>query len=309
MEHAANNGSNLTVNGALIGSTMRDCVERAIRLIREKRFTFEFTQKGVRPDGRKDWVTDADTEAQMMYAKVLRERFPLFGIIAEEADLRVVCTHPAGNYWFSVDPLDGTSAFKRKQSHGIGTMIACMHDNEVIAVAIGDVMTGEIYYYRPDSEKTHRLDVHQHNYNQVLSVDTEISLREQNMLLRDPVEKHSSTVRFLSRLHPNPLFDSHEITGGSIGLSMARLWKGEVGAAVLRPGIQKPWDWCPVLGMTKRLGFLFFFVNHHFDPGLVAWNPSAGQSFKTDYDCLIIHESRFQELSTWCQKYSIGIKL
>lgn len=297
-----------SLNGALIGSTMRDCVERAIRIIRDKRFTFEPILKGVRPNGRKDWVTDADTDAQVMYAKVLRERFPLFGIIAEEANLYVECSHPAGNYWFSVDPLDGTSAFKRKQSHGIGTMIACMYDSEVIAVAIGDVLTGEIYYYRPDSEKTHRLDVHQHDYKEVLSIDTDLPLSEQYVLLRDPIENHSNGTQRIVQVRPHPLFDSHEITGGSIGLSMARLWKGEVGAAILRPGLQKPWDICPVIGITNRLGFVFFSIVSFPEnkDGRIYLSQThlkaSPQPFPINTDVLILHESRVPELANWCKQ-------
>ncbi|OGL97576.1 hypothetical protein A2318_00805 [Candidatus Uhrbacteria bacterium RIFOXYB2_FULL_45_11] len=302
-----------SLNGALIGSTMRDCVERAIRIIRNKRFTFEPILKGIRANGRKDWVTDADTDAQIMYAKVLHERFPLFGIIAEEAELYIECRHPAGNYWFSVDPLDGTSAFKRKQSHGIGTMIACMHDDEVIAVAIGDVLTGEIYYYRPDSDKTHRLDVHQHNYKEVLSIDTDLPLSKQYVLLRDPVENHSEVTQRLVQVRPHPLFDSHEITGGSIGLSMARLWKGEVGAAILRPGTQKPWDICPIIGITNRLGFVFFSITSFLENKdgrvhLLRTNLKANpQPFPINTDTLVIHESRIKELTEWCARAGLTI--
>lgn len=302
------------LNASHIGATMREGVERAIRLIRNKRFTFELTQKGTKKDGRPDWVTDADIEAQEMYTRLLRGRFPLFGILGEEAGLHVACTHPTENFWFSVDPLDGTSAYKRIQSHGIATMIALMHNHKVIAVAMGDVMTGEIYYYRPESEKTHRLDVHQHEYKQLLSIDPERVLEDQFVLLRDPVEWHSETTRRLVNMLSQKLFCSYEITGGSIGLSMARLWKGEVGAAILRPGTQNPWDICPVIGMTERLGFVFFSIPNKIllDGGtklsLTRLLPSAFP-FTFQNDMLIIHESRIQELETWCQCVGFTLEL
>ncbi len=300
------------VNAHLLGATMREGVERAIRLIRNKRFTFELTQKGTRQDGRPDWVTNADIETQEMYIRLLRGRFPHFGIVGEEAGLRVECTHPTESLWFSVDPLDGTSAYKRVQSHGIATMIALMHDQDVIAVAVGDVMTGEIYYYRPESEKTHRLDIHQHEYKQLLAIYSERTLLDQYVLLRDPVELHSDAARRLVQLK-HKLFHSHEITGGSIGLSMARLWKGEVGAAILRPGIQHPWDICPVIGMTKRLGFIFFSIipetssnfNSRLSPVFLTPVP---YSFPIVYDTLVIHKSRMEELETWCQNEGLLLK-
>ncbi|MEK7452006.1 MAG: inositol monophosphatase family protein [Patescibacteria group bacterium] len=287
------------INGSIIGAAMRECVVKATRLIRERRFTFKPRKKGVRADGRPDWVTDADEEAQMIYQKILRERFLQFGIVGEEDGLRVECTHPTLDLWFSVDPLDGTSAYSRMQSHGIGTMIALMCDEEVIASAIGDVMTGEIYYYRPGSKKTHRLDVFQHEYEQVLSIDVKKPLIEQYLLLRDPVLKHSSRVQSLAHHSCSPFY-SHEITGGSIGISMARLWKGEVGGAILRPGKQTPWDSCPVIGMSKRLGFVFFNINpmypilHKIDLKV------RKETYITSSDQLIIHESRFPELTDWC---------
>ncbi len=283
---------------------MRDGVERAIRLIRNKRFTFELTQKGTRQDGRPDWVTNADVEAQEMYTRLLRGRFPHFGIVGEEAELHVKCTHPTENFWFSVDPLDGTSAYKRAQSHGIATMIALMRDHEVIAVAVGDVMTGEIYYYRPESDKTHRLDIHQHEYEQRLVIYPERTLKDQHVLLRDPVELHSDAARRLIQIQPHKLFHSHEITGGSIGLSMARLWKGEVGATILRPGIQHPWDICPVIGMTKRLGFKFFSIipDASSDKLSPVFLTPVSYSFPIVYDTLVIHESRIAEVESWCKK-------
>lgn len=301
------------LNGPLIGATMRDCVVRATRLIRDKRFTFKSRQKGVKADGRPDWVTNADEEAQEIYTKVLRERFPQFGIIGEEEGLRVACTHPTEDFTFVVDPLDGTSAYNRYQSHGIGTMIALLHGEKVIAVAIGDILTGEIYYYRPGSRKTHRLDVHQNSFDQRLWINPKRTLIDQYILLRDPVEKHADATQRLVQLHPRPLFYSHEITGGSFGISMARLWKGEVGAAILRPGSQKPWDICPVIGITNRLGFVFFSITsfHEDKDGhiyLLRTNLKASpQPFPINTDVLVIHKSRIPELTEWCAHEGITI--
>src|SRR5579859_2572474 len=110
-------------NGYLIGLAMKEAVRRSIEVIRTQQFVFEATSKTTdyNPD-KEDFVTTADKAAQAVYVKLLRESFPGYGIVAEEDDLSVQCTLPGVNLWFTVDPLDGTKAFMRRQSHGIGTM-------------------------------------------------------------------------------------------------------------------------------------------------------------------------------------------
>jgi len=56
------------------------------------------------------------------------------------------------------------------------------------------------------------------------------------------------------------MFRDMEVARGSIGTGMARLWKGEVGAVALRHGHETPWDMCPIVGISQRLGFRFLRV-------------------------------------------------
>lgn len=293
-----------SLTGAAVGSLMKDAVRRVIASIHASRFDFLAETKGTKSDGGTDWVTNADKQAQSIYVKLLREWFPTFGIIAEEDNLSIPCTHPILNVWFTVDPLDGTSAFVRGQSHGIGTMLSLMVNNEVVAVCVGDILTGEIYSYRPDSDQTHRID--RNGLAKQLEIDRKRPLLDQYILLRDPVEDHDPITRFILQRRPHPIFKSHEITGGSIGISMARLWKGEVGAAMLRPGFQTPWDTCPVIGISQRLGFLFYACSTLSQPAnnvplfeLQKMSPMKS-TFKTDSDILIVHETRIPELMNWC---------
>src|SRR5690348_9870335 len=123
---------------------MKEAVRRAIVAIRAQRFTFE-TRIKESDTPHKDFVTTADSSAQRVFVTLLRNWFPDFGIVAEEEGLRVPCTHPKHDLWFTVDPLDGTRAFMRRQSHGIGTMVALVCDGQVIAACVGDVMTSEVY--------------------------------------------------------------------------------------------------------------------------------------------------------------------
>ena len=105
------------INGHLIGLAMKEAVRRAIRVIEAQRFVAEVTAKDneFQPD-KADFVTSADKAAQAVYVKLLRESFPDFGIVAEEDHLSV---NPKAEIYFTVDPLDGTRAFIRRQSHGI----------------------------------------------------------------------------------------------------------------------------------------------------------------------------------------------
>ncbi len=154
----------------------------------------------------------------------------------------------------TVDPLDGTKAFIRRQSHGIGTMISLVRDGVVIAACVGDVMTKEIYYFRPDSEKVHRFSWDD-DFHEVLSIGPG-RLSEQYVLLGEDPRKLSDPIGRITDPTRTRVFKNIEIMGGSIGVKMARLWKGEVGAIILEAGRCTPWDWCPVAGISSKLGFV-----------------------------------------------------
>ncbi len=287
------------LNGPIIGIVMRECARRATVAIRALRFTHHAEEKGQKADGGIDWVTDADTAAQRVYVKLLRECFPLIGIVAEEDELRVECSAPGVDAYFTVDPLDGTAAFKRKQSHGVGTMISLVVDDIVIAVCIGDVNTGEVYFFRPGSENTWRIDPH--GFADGLQIDGERPLSDQYLLLRDPPQ--GDLIKKLS-LASSP-FRSYEVTGGSIGISMARLWTGEVGGAVLGSNKSTPWDSNPIFGMSTRLGFVCFEI---IGDQLDQFAMSPVKSTKSqDHLLLVIHHSRINELMAWTRANGVTL--
>ncbi len=296
------------LNGPLIGRAMRDVVQRAMKAIRAKRFTFVAREKGLKADGKVDWVTDVDELAQGIYVKLLSESFPGFGIIGEEDELNVPCSIPGTDIYFTIDPIDGTSQFKRLESHGIGSMLALVMNGEVIAVCIGDVMTGELYYYRPGSEKTHRLD---QGIAVPLVIDPNKPLIEQYVHLREPVDwpGHHTLMKRLGT-HSNGLFRGTEVGGGSIGISMARLWKGSIGACVISSRKVTPWDDTPIIGLSRRLGFRWFKPARDFH-GFLEIDPRPHKEVLTPDipDTLIFHTSRIGEFMTWCTDEAIDIKL
>ena len=90
-------------------------LDEAVSLAREAgRVLLEIyaTDFAVRMKGAADPVTEADTRANALIVKALRERFPGDGVVAEEsADTSDGAR--AGRCWY-VDPLDGTKEFVAK---------------------------------------------------------------------------------------------------------------------------------------------------------------------------------------------------
>ncbi|MEK7585573.1 MAG: inositol monophosphatase family protein [Patescibacteria group bacterium] len=281
----------------LIGLGGKEIVRRAIEAIRRERRTFETTRKADKGD-KPDFLTSADREAQTIYVKLIKECFPHFGIIAEEDELSIPCTIGGVNAYFTVDPLDGTKAFIRRQSHGIGTMLSLVVDDEIVAAFVGDVMTGEIYYYRPDSDKVHRL--FGFNEAEQLVIDEELLLAEQYLLLRDLPDRCGPIVQDMCKqsrnLRSNGLFKDVEVSGGSIGISFARMWKGEVGGVVLGPTSETPWDACPIWGISEKLGFVFIELAKPLETFVP--KPISRVTKRTS-ELLVIHGSRVPEWRSW----------
>lgn len=282
------------MNPHALGFVMKEMVRRAIEAIRAERFAFEVTAKEGHSGLMDDIFTSADKAAQKIYIKMITEALPGYGIVAEEDHLRVE-PHPEIGMYFTVDPLDGTKAFKRRQSHGIGTMIALVRGDEVIAAYVGDVMTREIYGYRPESKKVHRIS--EYGFGETLAMDEGTPLRSQHILLRNRPENHSKLVQRM--VAPQGLFQDFEIATGSVGVSTARLWKGEVGAVLLKPKFETPWDCAPLNGICHHLGFEMFVPNLAGDRWLDGDWRAFDKTRPMDTEQLIIHRSRVPELMDW----------
>lgn len=241
----------LAANGHLIGTALKAIVSEAIHIIAAERFAFEASEKSTLGKSF-DVVTSADHKAESRYAKKLTECFPGVGIVGEEG-LNVPCTLSDQHAYFTVDPLDGTKAYARRQSGGYATMIALVVNEKIVSAYVGDVVTREIYGYRPGSTKVHRITGNEHwETLQISPTD----LNESRILLRnDPRSYHEVTEWMTRHWSKRGRFGGILIDNGSIGLSFARLWKGEVAALHLATGWEMPWDWNPVLGISERLGF------------------------------------------------------
>lgn len=269
------------VNGHIIGQILRETVRRATVVIRNERLVFEAQSKQGHGGTMDDVFTSADTKAQEVYLTAFRECFPTFGVLGEEDALVIPPAAGEGGFYFTVDPLDGTRAFIRRQSHGVGTMVALVRGGEILSAYIGDINTEEVYGYHPDSDRVERIT--RLDTVETLCLKSEGPLSERYALLRDPDTQYSDAVRQLLRR-----FKSHEVIGSSIGIWMAQLWKGEVGAVIMRPGWETPWDSTPIVGISKKLGCSFLRPTD--DGKWVEFEPLVtSKKYRREHETLILH--------------------
>jgi fructose-1,6-bisphosphatase/inositol monophosphatase family enzyme len=278
------------INGHIVGRVIKEAVRRATVAIRNERLVFEAHAKEGYGGTMDDVFTTADRKAQDIYLRTLRECFPNCGVLAEE-DALAIAPSEGCDAVFSVDPLDGTRAFVRRQSHGVGTMVALVIGSKIVSAYVGDINTEEVYGYRPGSESVHRitrLDTFER-----LGYAGGDRLSQSYVLLRDPPERYSSLSRqSLSK------FKTYESSGGSIGIWVARLWKRETAAVILPPAWETPWDSNPVIGISKKLGYVFLKP----EPKGESWTEYDPTPVLTKYrrghDTIIIHRHDCAQLMT-----------
>lgn len=270
--------------GPVIGSKIVEILLESMTLVRKERFAFIVAQKQGHTGSMNDVFTSADKHAQDLLVKLLTEAFPGVGILAEEGGLKVKCTIEGIDVYFTIDPIDGTRAFIRRQSHGVGVMIALVVDGTIISAWVGDINTMEIYGYRPGTRKVYRMsDLETSEHLNIIPRSTMPS--SQYLLLRDP--QHD--VDNLSVQRAIKAFKNYSIDGGSIGIWMARLWKGEVGGGLLDPCVETPWDATPIIGISRKLGFVFL---RPYGGKWKPFNPPIRKTVYTrKYPVLVVHQN------------------
>lgn len=198
-----------------------------------------------------DVVTTADYAAQQLYTTMIGDVRSDAGIVAEEHWLR---KNPQGEdtLLYTIDPVDGTKALVRKQSDGIWTLLWVVDTakKEIIAAYVWDIMTDEIYYYHPWTTDVYRMNLYDTDMKTKLMYQPRHKKRIQMLddIRRFPVGIQTATERWWYR-------DSLGITNGSIWTNMARLWKGEVDAMVLKSWMSQPWDRVPCAGISNVMWY------------------------------------------------------
>lgn len=289
-----------TLNLKSIGEKMVAMVAQAIEIIRKHAHNpvpvAKHSYGQDKAEAPSDLATQGDIEAQAMYKEAITGDLELagFGIIGEE-DLNLPCTHPTLKAYFTCDPLDGTKAYDRKQAHGVGSMLALVCDGEVVVACIGDANNGETYLWTKGGPVVRR----RFGAEEELKLGNK-TLKKQYVLLRARMSKHDPLIVNMAEAEgENQLFKDVEIGGGSIGLHMARLWIGEVGATVLNQKFVTPWDDTPVNAISRALGF----VHLDFEPTtgeFAEYEPALLTEVTARHrTTLIIHRDNLPELRAW----------
>lgn len=253
---------NLTHKEGLMKSNqelaLRAVVGEAILAIQHQAATYTKQAKPSYGGDREDLVTSADRLAQEIYVRAFKRDFPGFGIIGEEDGLNVEADAQNIGRYFTVDPLDGTRAFARNSSHGVGTMCALVDQDEVRAAYVGDANTGEIYGYFGDGPMTRT----RFGVETTMSLDPNLPLSVQYALLAESHYEFPNTVaRMVCNGKNGGIVRGYEVSHGSIGLIFSRLWKGEVAMVVLPPYHTTPWDWAPVIGINRKMDIVHVAVD------------------------------------------------
>lgn len=275
-----------SMNGHSIGRILKETVRRACVIIRKEVSVFESHDKLGYGGTMDDVFTSADRKAQEIYLRTFTECFPGYGYVCEEDALTYLPGE--GSLYFTVDPLDGTKAYIRRQSHGVGSMVALVLNGEVIAAYVADVNTDEVYGFRPGSSHVFRItrldSFEELAYGKDDSSPADLTCGY--AILRDPLESYSAETRLLMNDHFGGT--RYEVMGSSIGTWLARLWKREVIAAIIPPGYETPWDSTPIIGISKKLGYLFLRPSangswEEFEPILCT------EPYQREHDVLIMH--------------------
>ncbi len=101
----------------------------------------EITSKGFR-----DEVTDADYAAQAAILAAIHEHYPQHRVVSEENDFghRLANWQPPEEYWWLVDPLDGTTNYSRDIPHYC-VSVAVLRGTTLIGGAIYDPNRGHLF--------------------------------------------------------------------------------------------------------------------------------------------------------------------
>lgn len=296
----------LPYSSAFIEAVMLDALHAAMRLIRQKRSSFRATNKDSGYKDVGDIVTDADIQAQMVYRDHLQNNFPEVGIVGEEESLQIACTLDGVVAYFTIDPLDGTKAFARGQSDGVGTMLSLVVDGQVVAAYVGDINSGDIYGYCTHPEKAPRVTRFLNKVDGYIDYQVK-PLCKQRCFLISEIDNYPDWVHSMV-MGPNRLFSKgFSSLSGSIGTNTARLWKGEMGMIIVNPSAKTSWDFCPVWGISKMLDF-----NILVELGLVQGCygfaqdtiPSFGSKPERTTSCrIIVHSQNVAEFDSWLKEY------
>ena len=128
-------------------------------------------------------------------------------------------------------------------------MIAHVDEHGVVdAMCIGDINSGDMYYFGPDVLPTRK----RFGVESPLIADTATNrkLTDTYVSIRNHPEDFPGMIQDIVRRNRGGIFKDISVESGSIGIHLTRLWKGEVGMIILKPTFETPWDSTPIVGMN-----------------------------------------------------------
>jgi fructose-1,6-bisphosphatase/inositol monophosphatase family enzyme len=258
-------------------------------------------------DGEPDVYTNVDVSTQEPILSSIRACYPLFGIVAEEGEYLLPCSHPQLSCWTSIDSNDGSREMARGGIR-VSVMIAHMIDGVIEGVFIGEPFTGRYIYTRIGSHKVHLFDLHNHDARRVLtsiSPEQRRPLGDSKIATRKPRNRHGTKATRLL-LQEGRFFKGWEEANGSIGSMFIRLWTGEISAILMPRGKQKAWDWWPVVGVSRKLGYRWFYIDNpapNTKNGKIAikeYDPEISvNQVRLERDTIVIHKTFVQDLKAF----------
>ncbi len=284
-----------TINN--LGMFMRIAVQGAINIAQSEAASYQRITK-VHYDGvQDDLVTTADLKAQAHYQGLVDTHFPNTKLIGEEGEK----DEDFNGDRFTCDPIDGTKAYGRNQSTGTATMFAHAHKDIVDAVCIGDVNTSEIYQFAPDLSPTRT----RFGFTSFLGTTWDKPLTAQYVILRNPVDEFPRNVQQMVRAKRGGIFKDMEVGSGSIGITVARLWKQEVAMVILDTGYNTPWDTTPLIGMNRMLGITHIKVDPKTGLAEIFEPQAPTKVSRKDYIEIMVHHSYANEVVTWLNEKAV----
>jgi fructose-1,6-bisphosphatase/inositol monophosphatase family enzyme len=247
----------LQVDLVLLQQQLLDTVREVMRYIYENKFNFVSTSKtsygGVSDDD--DVFTDIDKGAQAIYQNFFASHFPNFGIIGEEN----LSINPEYYICVYVDPIDGTKAYIRMQFNGVSTMFALTINGKIVASYVGDINTGEIYGFGPADTQVWR---YSREYHSPVLLSSQTSALANELYIISGSCNYDKNGSNISAPEDKVCrqFKGRLVQNSSIGVIMAQLWTGVVGAIFLNSHYDTPWDNNPVVGISSALGYRSYKV-------------------------------------------------
>lgn len=194
-------------------------------------------------DSEINLVTEADLASERHIQEALAVRYPAVGLWGEESN-----TMPAGEYFWVVDPIDGTSNFAHNLAY-YAVNIALQHEEETLLAVTVNPVLGHIYYARPGAGAYVRTPDGQTSR---LQVSTVARLRNAFLATGFPYHRDRAADNNLAELAELlPRCNDVRVLG-SAALDIAYVAHGVL--AAFWEGWLNPWDAAPGALLVREAG-------------------------------------------------------